>query len=232
MELGGKPELNGHMANRIRDEFLTYIADTGISVAEFGRRSGVSYNALVKLKSRPDAGTSDENAKKIRAEIERDQTSQTQYQGQVSRVENGAPAPGPARLVRAYDVRASAGDGTLVGYEAVDYSLAFPPDYMRRLTSTGPENLAIIGVVGDSMLPTLKEDDIVMVDRTKTNIDYDGMFVVRIGDVLKVKRMRWAPGREKIVVLSDNRDKYPAEQYDHNDGIEVIGRVIWAGGKV
>ena len=142
------------------------------------------------------------------------------------------PAPPAARLVRAYDVRASAGHGALVGYDEVDYTLAFPPDYMRRLTSTGPENLAIIGVVGDSMLPTIKEDDIVMVDLTKRDIDYDGMFVVRIGDVLKVKRVRWGPGREKLIVLSDNRNTYPPEEYDANDGGEVIGRVIWTGGKV
>ena len=69
MDLATISEKYGRMANSIRSEFLTFLADTGMSVAEFSRRSGVTYDSLNKLKQRDDAGTGDENARKIRSAI-------------------------------------------------------------------------------------------------------------------------------------------------------------------
>lgn len=146
------------------------------------------------------------------------------------RVENGHPPPSNTRLVPVMDISASAGFGAMVEYEAVAYSLAFPPDYLAKVTRSSPKNLSIISVKGDSMEPSLKDDDIVMVDVSKRNLGYDGMFVVRHMDVLKVKRLRLSPDRSTITLISDNQayapEVWPAEE------IEVIGRVIWVGGKV
>lgn len=148
----------------------------------------------------------------------------------ISRVENGESGPESARLVPVMDISASAGFGAMVEYEAVAYSLAFPPDYLAKVTRSSPKNLSIISVKGDSMEPSLKDDDIVMVDVSKRNLGYDGMFVVRHMDVLKVKRLRLSPDRSTITLISDNQayapEVWPAEE------IEVIGRVIWVGGKV
>lgn len=60
---------NGRMAKTIRDEFLEFLEETGMSVAEFSRQSGASRDALNKIKQRETGGTSDENALKIRALI-------------------------------------------------------------------------------------------------------------------------------------------------------------------
>ena len=50
---------------------------------------------------------------------------------------NGVRLDDPASaLVPVYDVSASAGAGALVEYEGVVEQLAFPPDYLRRITST------------------------------------------------------------------------------------------------
>ena len=147
------------------------------------------------------------------------------------RVDPTETAPVGAKLIQAYNVQASAGFGMLVGYEEAEYTLAFPPGLMQRVTSTSPAHLAIIGVTGDSMTPDLKEDDIVMVDRTKTNIDYDGMFVIRVGEVLKVKLVNWGPGRRSVIVTSIN-PRYRDEEFGPEDDFEVIGRVIWTGCKV
>lgn len=69
-----------------------------------------------------------------------------------------------------------------------------------------------------------------MVDVSKRNLGYDGMFVVRHMDVLKVKRLRLSPDRSTITLISDNQ-AYTPEVWPA-DEIEVIGRVIWVGGKV
>lgn len=50
----------------IREQVLEYLARTGMSLAEFSRQTGVSYDTLNKFKHR-DGGTSDENGAKLRA---------------------------------------------------------------------------------------------------------------------------------------------------------------------
>lgn len=50
-----------------RDEMMSALERTGMSIAELSRRSGVSYDVLNKLKRRSGSSTSAENAAKIRA---------------------------------------------------------------------------------------------------------------------------------------------------------------------
>lgn len=149
----------------------------------------------------------------------------------ISRVESGEAAPPNRSLVSVFDLAASAGHGALTGeYEAIAYSLAFPPDYLRRVTRADPGNLAIISVKGDSMTPTLNDDDIVMVDTSKTSLGYDGLFVLRFDDALHVKRVsRSRPGF--VTIISDNRANYPEREYAVGD-VQVVGKVLWKGGKV
>ena len=143
-------------------------------------------------------------------------------------------APDGVSLINVLDISASAGAGAIPSaYEAVATRLAFPPEYLRSITTTQDSHLAIISVVGSSMQPTLNHDDIVMVDMTKTDIDYDGMFVIRIGEAIKVKRVSWGPKRRSVIVRSDNPNKlqFPDEEYVEEDDCHVIGRVVWVGAK-
>lgn len=145
--------------------------------------------------------------------------------------EEPAPSPGDD-LVSVYDVQAGAGNGVVVHDEAAVAQLAFPPGYLAQLTRARPADLAIIGVKGDSMLPTLADDDLVMIDRTKLDLSFDGLFVIRDGgDALLVKRIGRASKRGFVSIISDNRNVYPAVEKAIEE-IEVIGRVIWKGGKV
>lgn len=133
-------------------------------------------------------------------------------------------------LVPVYNVAASAGYGALVDAEEVVDRLAFPPGYLRRITSANPANLAIISVKGKSMEPTLSDDDIVMIDVSKRDLSYDGLFVVRDnGDGLLVKRITRGPRRGTILMVSDN-PQYPNQERDMSD-IEVVGKVLWKGVK-
>lgn len=205
-----------------RHRVIAEIERQGISVAEAARRSGVKYDIIRDLIRREGSSTSVENAAKISAGLG--------LEAALTRVENGQAAPNGDRLVPVYDIAASAGDGALVDYEGIAYSLAFPPDYIRRVTRADPKNLTIISVKGDSMIPTLYDDDIVMLDMSKTSLGYEGLFVIRIFDVLHVKRLSHSrPGH--VLVISDNRDNYPPREYSADD-IEVVGKVIWKGGKV
>jgi hypothetical protein len=66
-------------------------------------------------------------------------------------------------------------------HEEVVERLAFPPGYLRHITSANPKYLAIISVKGRSMEPTLREDDVVMIDTAKRDLSFEGIFVIRDG---------------------------------------------------
>lgn len=133
-------------------------------------------------------------------------------------------------LVPVYDVQASAGFGSLVDYEEQTHSLAFPPDYLKRLTAGSAKDLVIISTKGDSMEPTLLDDDIVLVDMSKTHMGYEGMFVLRHNDTLLVKRAGMAAQDGFVNLISDNK-AYPPILAQLKD-LTVVGKVLWYGRKV
>lgn len=138
-------------------------------------------------------------------------------------------ATGPA-LVPVYSVEASAGSGRVVDLEEHIANLAFSPRYLAEMTAARGRDLAAIRVRGDSMEPTLLDDDMVLIDRTKTSLDYDGLFVLRFGEALHVKRVGRGRSRATVQVISDNRI-YPAVEMERTE-IEVVGKVLWYGRKV
>lgn len=145
-------------------------------------------------------------------------------------VSSGDPAPEGSALVPVYDVTVSAGHGAIVDAEDHVSNLAFSTQYLREMTSAKGRQLAAIRVKGDSMAPTIQDDDMVMVDTTKTNLDYDGLFVLRIGEALQIKRIGRGARKASVMVISDNT-LYPAVDTERAE-IDVIGKVIWYGRKV
>ncbi|BBU58536.1 hypothetical protein KU6B_48010 [Mameliella alba] len=147
------------------------------------------------------------------------------------RVEQEHQPENGSTLVPVYDVHASAGGGAINHEEPEVYSLAFPPSYLKKLTSSSPGNLAIISVKGESMEPTLLDDDIVLLDASKTNLSYDGLFVLRFDDALHVKRVGRAPKKGHVTIISDNKDLYPPMLMSSEE-VEAVGKVLWYGRRV
>ena len=106
----------------------------------------------------------------------------------------GAGGGGAARPVEAEWVDiprlalgASAGPGTLALDEAESGRLRFSQRWLRTL-GLDPGQLSVIEVAGDSMEPTLHDGDEILVDRSPRPWR-DGIHVVRIDEVLLVKRL-------------------------------------------
>lgn len=133
-------------------------------------------------------------------------------------------------LVLVYDVAASAGFGSVVEGEEPVCNMAFEKDFLRQMTSAKPRELAIIRVKGHSMEPTLLDDDHVLVDMTKTNLAFDGLFVIRFDDVLHVKRVGRSATQGQVLVISDHPAYRDLDMPKEN--LDVIGRVLWVGRKV
>jgi phage repressor protein C with HTH and peptisase S24 domain len=136
----------------------------------------------------------------------------------------------PESLVPVYDVRASAGFGAVVDGEEVIAHMAFSPAFLRSMTDAKPRDLAVIEVKGHSMEPTLIDGDHVLIDGTKRNLDYDGLFVLRFGDALHVKRVGRSAKRGNVMVLSDHPGYAPLDM--PKEEIDTIGRVLWFGRRV
>ena len=133
-------------------------------------------------------------------------------------------------LVDCYQVFASAGFGATVSDELKTEPMAFRTDWLKK-EGLAPERLAVIRAKGDSMEPTISNNDIILVYLCNGEALRDGLYVLRIGDSLLVKRLQFDPfGGFKII--SDNPG-YETQMVtkDQRADVHIVGRVAWAGKK-
>ena len=101
---------------------------------------------------------------------------------------------------------------------------AFSREWLQSITSTPPRHLFWATGDGDSMEPTIRSGEIVLIDRSQETprID-DAIWAVVDGEIGMIKRMRHhSDGTAEL--LSDNQLVPPRRTAD--DELHVIGRVI------
>jgi len=126
---------------------------------------------------------------------------------------------------------ASAGSGSLDEDERTAGVMAFDAKWLRHL-GVRPQKVSIIRVDGESMAPTLSNGDDIMVDRSDgAERLRDGIYVLRLDDVLMVKRVAMTLRRDRFSVRSDN-PAYPDWEDVDPASVGIVGRVIWAGRRV
>ncbi|MGB3806244.1 MAG: S24 family peptidase [Erythrobacter sp.] len=125
------------------------------------------------------------------------------------------------------DIKAAAGPGTLPDAENAYDLIRFS---RRWLAEQGLESaeLSAITVKGDSMEPLLRDGDEILVDM-RAQPFRDGIHVVRLSDTLMVKRVARS-GAGRAVLLSENAAYPPIDVA--LDEVELIGRVVWKGGRI
>ncbi|WP_232479583.1 S24 family peptidase [Sphingomonas sp. TX0522] len=105
----------------------------------------------------------------------------------------------------------------------------FPLAFIQSITSTPPAMLTIARGRGDSMMPTLMDGDMVLIDRSQRTVrEQDAIWAFTVGDIAMIKRVRVRG--EKVLILSDN-DRVPSDEAHHEE-VRVVGRVIFIGRKV
>jgi phage repressor protein C with HTH and peptisase S24 domain len=140
------------------------------------------------------------------------------------------PIPdGKYAYVPLYDARCSAGHGAWTEGAKILTMLAFT-SYSLRKQGLDPRKLSAIRVDGDSMEGLLSDGDTVMIDHSRSALEGEAVYVIRLDDHLYAKRLqRQFDG--SIHIISENkayRDMIvPKERL--ND-LEIIGRVVWGGG--
>lgn len=130
-----------------------------------------------------------------------------------------------------YDIKASAGRGSLVeDGEPIGWRL-FEMNWIRDIAGTKLGNLAVIRVAGDSMWETLHDGDHVLIDRARRALAQPGIFVLKLDDQLIVKRVTMDFQSKAVSIISDN-PRYGVQTVDSASRLDVVGRVIWLGRSV
>lgn len=102
---------------------------------------------------------------------------------------------------------------------------------MIESIGVAPDHLLAIHVPDDSMEPTLKPGTVVFVDVASKEL-HDGLWALRLDRIDLVRRVQMLPARG-VRIVSDNQAYAPLDIRGADlDAMSVIGRVVWAGGKL
>jgi hypothetical protein len=129
----------------------------------------------------------------------------------------------PLIMVPKAKTRVSAGGGAIPEEGTTGEEYAFREEWLRKIAAD-PHKVILIDVDGDSMVPTLLDKDIILIDMNRKTIKDGRIFAIAIGDALIVKRLQIIPG-ELIKVISDNPayDSFPVRPNE----LRIIGQVVW-----
>lgn len=133
-------------------------------------------------------------------------------------------------MIKYFDrINASAGGGA-DAEEEENKMLEIPQEFVAILGGERElKNIEAINVTGDSMEPTFSYNDIVFINRAKTDVARGGIFTIRTEAGLFIKRVqKRLDGR--VDIISDN--PVYTTQTLHQSEIEIIGRVISRFGSV
>ena len=111
--------------------------------------------------------------------------------------------------------------------DAAERAYHFRRSWIRGALKASPSQLRIMHVEGDSMAPTLRDGDTVLVDMARRAPNPPGIFVLDDGLGLVAKRLEHIPSSDPpaVRVISDNSFYSPYERTA--DEIHIIGRIRW-----
>lgn len=125
-----------------------------------------------------------------------------------------------------YDVRAAMGGGQIPHeYPEMLQDIRVSPKHLRDLGVTFKEHfhLKMITGWGQSMAPTIKDRDPLLVDITIREFTGDGIYLFSHDDMLYVKRLQ-KKGKDRFKMISDNKHHDP--QDIRVDDTYILARVL------
>lgn len=131
-------------------------------------------------------------------------------------------------MVMRLSVEVSAGPGAIVEHDDPLDFVAFPEPWLRR-RGINPRTARVLTVRGDSMEPTIRSGDVLLVDVSWNAIRDNGIYVIVTKSYVAVKRIH-AKVDGSLRIVSDN-PAYPPEDVSpgSSDNFSVAGRVMWFG---
>ena len=139
----------------------------------------------------------------------------------------GASDGDGAITVRQVDLGYAMGDGTNIDDYYEEQGIKFDPNFLRTVSKAPAHCLFVARGDGDSMFPTLINDDQVLIDTTQRRLNLqDRLWACSIHGAGMIKRLR-VIGENRVEVISDNpaidNREVSAEE------LHIVGRVVWVG---
>lgn len=147
------------------------------------------------------------------------------------------PAADPEEfsIIPLHSASLAAGSGHENGDEKIIDYLSFRRDWLRRI-GVAPANAVLARVTGDSMQPSIWAGDMVLIDRSRTEVPVrkaasksrylSPVYALLNDGQARVKRIE-RPAEDQVVLLSDNPDFGP--EFTNIETLSVIGKVVWWG---
>ncbi|HEX7852091.1 MAG TPA: S24 family peptidase [Sphingobium sp.] len=128
--------------------------------------------------------------------------------------------------LRHLDMSLSMGDGSSLDNYFEEGVFEFDANLLRLITRAPPERLIVGQGVGDSMFPTLHDQDMVIFDTTQTHLNAtDKIWAISLFGAGGIKRLR-PVSRSRVLIMSDNPSI--SDQEVDADDLRILGRVIWS----
>jgi phage repressor protein C with HTH and peptisase S24 domain len=120
--------------------------------------------------------------------------------------------------IRALDGAPPAGIAELVVFAA----------WLEREVGREPGGLALARAMGDAMSPSIRDGDVVMLDRSAIELRSGRLYLVDLAGELQLRRIqRRLTGA--LLLICDN-DRYPPEEVRPTDPpLRILGEVVWHG---
>lgn len=131
-------------------------------------------------------------------------------------------------FVERVSARPRAGGGGLETDAAHQGYYSFHRQFIARKGGT-PDDMKIFEVAGDSMMPTLQDGDLIMINLRENDVRSGYIYLLRIEDELMVKRLENRPGG-LLLVRSDNTvyETISIDKRAIDNDFEVFGRMVWS----
>lgn len=204
------------------------MAEQGISQAELARRVGVAQATIAKL-----VGGQTYGSKHLHIIARELNTTPAFLTGEVDDpAEDARQLPTATSVADQLDavmlsevqVSFSMGGGNVIDEWPVVQMVPFSRSWLRGLTNSPASELMVARGEGDSMMPTILDQDIVIIDRAQRTIkQQDRIWALSYGDVGMIKRVRALPGGS-YQINSDNPAVTPIAASEEE--MFTIGRVV------
>lgn len=230
-----RPALNRRMAEKgtLRPEaaqIFQRLEALGLKQRELAQALGIEENKISKVR----AGERQFKGAELLAAYEwLDQREAEAHMPRLSRVAAvgqqvipATPVEGEVVQIQKLDLSLSMGPGTLIDGYVESELVSFDLGFVRLFTRAASDHLRLVTGIGDSMEPTLKWGDLILIDTTDRMLSkQDGIYWINLYGAAGIKRLR-AIGPRTILVKSDNPgvDDQEVEAED----LRIEGRAIWA----
>ena len=133
-----------------------------------------------------------------------------------------------------FDVQVAAGGGAVPALQEPNDSFYVARDWLYRFVPPSVQ-ISMIEVVGDSMDPTIRDGDVLLIrhDRTTLQSTIGNVIVLTLDDLLFVKRLQVSDNGE-MLLTSDNEFYTPMHvpRREWDERVRIHGLAFWHGGPI